>query len=335
MAHGSGTRHFSSGFLTFYGHMHQTNYSALPPYPGLNYLQNVPYDLFTTSSGVGACDVIEKRPTYILSNDDIYNLGHYMNDVMSIWQMVVMTNNSFADALLINIDGFRDGGPAGGPAHRLMLPHAPDTHGPYSPFYFEKWFAEVAQGIAYGRKRVCFEELYVFPVPGVPWFWNEWGRIDDCSMKGQSPLYQSFNTQLRQALIDRNHTLENPPTDHVHVVIEVREINPSKRNAHASARYIRNLGEVIHALQSIPGVRVTAQNFAQLTFLEQIQLAHRANILISAHGAGTTHIFHMALGQPGCCALLELFPDTSVDLYTAQGYGKLCTLSLKCILILS
>lgn len=318
MSHHGGTRQFSSGFLTVYGAMHHANYSALPAYPGLVYAQpHIPYD-------PTQCDSTEHRPTYILSNDDIFNLGHYMNDVLTVWQMVTMSNHSFAEALLVNIDGVRDGGPAGGPAHRLMLPHAPDTHGPYSPYYFEQWFGEVRQGVSYARKRICFSELHLFPVPGVPWFWNEWGRVDECSAQAQSPLYQSFATLLRQSLLDHNHTLLNPPAapEPLHVVIEVREINPAKRNAHASARYMRNLGAVVHALQSISGIRVTAQNFAALTFLQQIQLAHTANILISAHGAGTTHIFHMALGQTDCCALLELFPDTSVDLYTAQGYGK-------------
>jgi hypothetical protein len=41
------------------------------------------------------------------------------------------------------------------------------------------------------------------------------------------------------------------------------------------------------------------------------------------HGAGTTHIFHAALGQPNCCALVELFPDTNTELHAAQGYGNL------------
>ena len=41
------------------------------------------------------------------------------------------------------------------------------------------------------------------------------------------------------------------------------------------------------------------------------------------HGAGTTHIFHSAIGQPNCCALIELFPDPTIELHTAQGYGNL------------
>jgi hypothetical protein len=55
----------------------------------------------------------------------------------------------------------------------------------------------------------------------------------------------------------------------------------------------------------------------------QVALSHSAGVFISMHGAGTTHIFHAALGQPNCCALVELFPDTTVELHAAQGYGNL------------
>jgi len=77
------------------------------------------------------CDEIETRPTFIVSNDDIYNLGHYINDVMGVWAAVVMANKDSKGALLINIDGVRPGGPAGGPPHRLMEANDPDKHGPY------------------------------------------------------------------------------------------------------------------------------------------------------------------------------------------------------------
>jgi hypothetical protein len=37
------------------------------------------------------CDVIESRPVFLLSNDDIYNLGHFSNDLMGIWSMIMMS----------------------------------------------------------------------------------------------------------------------------------------------------------------------------------------------------------------------------------------------------
>jgi hypothetical protein len=41
------------------------------------------------------------------------------------------------------------------------------------------------------------------------------------------------------------------------------------------------------------------------------------------HGAGTTHIMHMALGRDRCCALVELQPDHTQGFQDAQGYGNL------------
>jgi hypothetical protein len=330
------SRQFNTGFIRFYG-QRGDHLEAFPPYPGMTLIdrdqQGIP------SITQRDCDVVEKRPTFILSNDDIYNLGHYINDVIGIWAMTILSNRSSQDSLMINMDGLRSGGPAGGGSHRLMIPGQPDTHGPYSPSYYHLWFDEVKKAVDYGQQKVCFEELHIFPLPGVPWFWNDWGRINECSMVAASPLYQSFNLFLRQHIMDHYgsgssssgsssgssglQSLSNPPEDVIHIVIEVRKINPAKRAATATGRFIRNLSMLINTLQQIPNVKVTAQDFAQLSFIDQIKLAHTASIFVSMHGAGTTHIFHMAIGQKHCCGLIELFPDKSIDLYTAQGYGNL------------
>ncbi len=327
------SRSFRPGFLNLFGTPTVT-YGKIPPYPGIQHFDKE----ISPSMDDGQCDEIEERPTFVLSNDDIFNLGHYMNDVMGIWSMFSIANYYPSDSLLINMDGVRSDGPAGGPAHRLMLSQSPDNHGPYSEHYYHKWFSEVKKGIDYGQKRICYRSLYLFPLPGIPWFWNNWGRVDECSMISQSPLYQSFNVYLRQRIIDNflastatagtstmsmSQILPNPPLDKIHIVIEVRKINPQKRNNHSSSRYIANLVELVSAFSSLPNVKVTAQDFAQLSFIEQIKLAHSASIFVSMHGAGTTHIFHMAVGQKNCCGLLELFPDTSIELHAAQGYGNL------------
>jgi hypothetical protein len=350
------SRSFSSGFLSLYGERDR-EFGALPMYPGIAIESSIDEasetTTTTTKKGKGTengpvCDVVETRPTFVLSNDDIFNLGHYINDVMGVWAMTVLSRRASTDSVLLNIDGLREGGPAGGPAHRLMVASRPDLHGPYAPSYFGTWFADVRTATDYGRRRtVCFRELHLFPLPGVPWFWNDWGRINDCSIVASSPLYQSFNVFLRQHVADsyRQQQLQeqdrkanggkqvavmlpNPPTDAVHIVIEVRKMNPAKRGAKTnSGRVIRNLPRLIAAMQSLSTpalpVRVTAADFATMSFPEQMALAHSASILISMHGAGTTHIFHMAVGQRHCCGLLELFPDRSVDLYTAEGYGNL------------
>ena len=71
-------------------------------------------------------------------------------------------------------------------------------------------------------------------------------------------------------------------------------------------------------LVSVCPVTITAQDFAVLSFQEQVRLSHSASVLLSMHGAGTTHIFHMALGQVSCCALVEMFPDSTIEFQSAQ-----------------
>lgn len=81
---------------------------------------------------------------------------------------------------------------------------------------------------------------------------------------------------------------------------------------------LTHLTHYLTTLTSSFSVTVTAQDFAQLSFSEQVRLAHSASILLSMHGAGTTHIFHSAVGSPQCCALIELFPDHTIEFFTAQ-----------------
>eukprot|EP01040_Poterioochromonas_malhamensis_P014623 gene14623-16212_t len=338
-----GARGYSNGFLNFYGKQYEENKSFLPVYPGISSIS----DRRVPSPATQDCSKKETRPTFILSNDDIFNLGHYMNDVMGIWSMSVLANRAMNESLLINFDGYRYGGPAGGGAHRLMLNGKPDEHGPYSVEYYHKWFNNQVDQAKNYKGKVCFQELYIFPLPGVPWFWNEWGRDDECSMQAASPLYQSFNVYLRQVILDYHDQLKQlnekekagkrlifpSEMDYYHIIIERRTIKANNHNGHSSARFIKNVEELKSALGSIVlihpetkkqlPIKVTAQDFSKLTFAEQIHLSHTASVLVSMHGAGTTHIFHMAVGDPKCCALMELFPDTSLDLYTMKGYGNL------------
>ncbi len=321
----SGTsRSFGRGFYTTYGERTGT-WPDKPEIPGKRHIspESGRYDEMSSS----VCDYVEKRPAFVISNDDIYNLGHYINDVAAVWNMAVLANRDTKKSILINIDGVRRGGPAGGPPHRLMEVSDPDRHGPYLPYY-ASWFEEVKKGVEYKDGKVCFREIYFQPFPGVPWFWNDWGQINECSVQAPSPLYQSFNQFLRRRWRDAYGSSSLTPlgadNEPVHVIIEVRAINKAKRNNHSTARYIRNLKELIAALEKeVENIKVTAQNFAALTFPEQVKLSHTMGILVSMHGAGTTHIFHAAVGSRNCCGLVELFPDKSIEFYTAHGYGNL------------
>jgi hypothetical protein len=111
------SRSFATGFLTMFGDLDNTERSYLPLYAGMRAV---------SANTQSDCDIIESRSVYMLSNDDIYNLGHYINDVIMTWALLILTNLSNSsslgkDSVLLNIDGWRAGGPAGGPAHRLHL----------------------------------------------------------------------------------------------------------------------------------------------------------------------------------------------------------------------
>jgi hypothetical protein len=328
------SRSFGTGFYTTYGD--RQSKLRKPEIPGKLHIP----DEGRVYDESKECDAVETRPTFVISNDDIYNLGHYINDVALVWNMAVLANRDTKQSLLINIDGVREGGPAGGAAHRLMVVSKPDTHGPYLPYY-DSWFDEVKKGVDYGAKKVCFREIYFQPFPGVAWFWNDWGQISECSVQAPSPLYQSFNYFLlkrweeaygKDSLLSpvdfpgkpKNMATSATDADTIHVIIEVRSINKQKKNNHSSARFIKNLRQLMDALEAaVPGVKVTAQDFAKLSFKDQVKLSHSMGIFMSMHGAGTTHIFHAAVGSRNCCGLVELFPDTSIEFHTAHGYGNL------------
>ena len=114
-----------------------------------------------------------------------------------------------------------------------------------------------------------------------------------------------------------------PDSDKVHIVLEIRPIDPKKIDEHSSARHILNAADLIKALHLIPNSRVTAQDFTLLSFKEQVALSHSAGVFLSMHGAGTTHIFHSALGAPNCCALVELQPEERLGYKHTKGYANL------------
>jgi hypothetical protein len=203
-----------------------------------------------------------------------------------------------------------------------MVPNRPDEHGPFAA-YFDSWFGQVMKASALEDKRVCYRELYFQYFPGYPWFWQDWSRDNECSYVGPSPLYQSFSLHMREQWRLRYgaSSLPPPPTDHVHIVVELREHNKNKPQA--AARVIANERALLESLRSIPNVKVTAKSFARMPFSDQVALAHSAGVYVGMHGAGTAHMFNSAVGLPNCCALVELFPDTTSPFHTIRGFGNL------------
>jgi hypothetical protein len=138
--------------------------------------------------GAGACDEVVTQPTFVVSHDDPYNLAHNMNDVIGLWAATVLAGRATNGSMLVNMDGFRKGGPAGGAPHRIIRPSEPDGLGPFNKGYYHSWFGAVRKAASYGRQRVCFQELYLPPMPGVPWIWGDWSVPSDCATKVSAPF---------------------------------------------------------------------------------------------------------------------------------------------------
>ena len=317
-------RRFTEGFFTTYGKKLIKRFAFDIPFIQHKEDEDLENDWNNSFRGGLEYDFFETRPAFIISHDDIFNLGHHMNDIMNVWHMSVMARRNMKQSVLINFDGLRTNGPAGGPPHRLMVPSSPDTHGPYIDYY-NSWFQEVKMAMDYKSERVRFAELYVPSNPYYPWFWNSWRTENECALKESSPLYQSFNLFLRNRWSEMygDSSLPLPDTDNVHIVLEVRPIDPKKKDEHSSARHIENVLDLVDEMKRLPNVRVTAQDFTLLPFSEQVALSHSAGVFVSMHGAGTTHIFHSAVGAPNCCALVELQPEKRLGYEETKGYANL------------
>lgn len=80
------TRQFNSGFFQLHTLSSSTSRQIPIEIPGLQ---------VNKRGGLTEpieCSVVESKPTFLLSNDDIYNLGHFSNDLITIWSMTLMAS---------------------------------------------------------------------------------------------------------------------------------------------------------------------------------------------------------------------------------------------------
>lgn len=136
-----------------------------------------------------------------------------------------------------------------------------------------------------------------------------------------SVLYQNFSQFIRQQW--NNHVTLTPPSESsFNILIDNRKLD-AKKELGNRARHIKNMNSLVDEISKIPKVTVRLQDFSLLNFPDQIKAVHSANIFISMHGAGTTHIFHMAVGRPNCCAVIELQPEGKFGYNKTFGFGNL------------
>lgn len=225
----------------------------------------------------------------------IYNFGHNMNDVLIVWTMITLSGarrraKASAGALssqFINIDGIRRAGPAGG-FHRIMNASDPDQEGPFFDYY-RSWFGRTKRGVDFGSSKVCFSELYFQPFPGIPYVWQDWSKVNKCSVAGPSPLVQSFSRDIRHHFdlrygISANAEGVSPSSDRaILVLFENRTVN--KQDVSSTSRLILNTAEIeSRVASSLPDIDFQFIELGKMSFRDQTIAVRRSNILIGMHG---------------------------------------------------
>merc|ERR1712046_35550 len=61
----------------------------------------------------------------------------------------------------------------------------------------------------------------------------------------------------------------------------------------APNRVVANEEEFIKMMKSIPDVDVIVQDFATISFLDQMKLMSQTSVLVGFHGAGMTHLLSL------------------------------------------
>jgi hypothetical protein len=171
----------------------------------------------------------------------------------------------------------------------------------YSEIYFQP-FPGMHPFCLSGIVFMC--DSCMIPFLGLAWVWTDWDQPSKCSTKEfftfshltstlggatsripPSPLFQSFNYYLRSKWEEKIGPLPRPPavvteSTPLHVLVLVRK---KTGKAGGNARYIRNMQDLLRGIDLMKGqhhLKVTVQDMAELTFREQVALAHSASIFI-------------------------------------------------------
>ena len=253
-----------------------------------NNVDNVLKDIYSQ------CDIIETKPVFLVSHDDIYNLAHFMNDAMSLWSMLMLSGKNGSESILLNIDGLNYLGPSGGTPHRMMNVKDPDTlNMPFVDLY-KTWYSEIKNLDSYGNKKICFKELYVIPNPVAPWVWDGWRHQSECSLLLPSSLYQSYNFFIRdkwetnsRAISGKSQTsaIYKSLSDTLHLVISIRKSSSEKEidaNVNSLVRVIANINSLVESIHSnIPNLKITLQDFSDIDYVQQVNLIKSGILLPS------------------------------------------------------
>jgi hypothetical protein len=177
-------------------------------------------------------------------------------------------------------------------------------------------FQTILRGADFGRSTLCLKKVLFQPLPSRGFVWDNWHNDLPCSFVGPSSLYQRWNLQVRRSFgLLRAEQQARFATGPMKVVLIVRNESTNDWGSYRTSRLFLNLPEIKAAIEqlriSLPSkyqFTLIEQNFAELSFEQQMQLMSDTHILVGMHGAGISQSQYMAIGSPRCCGVLEIFP---------------------------
>ncbi|KAH9500584.1 hypothetical protein Btru_076977 [Bulinus truncatus] len=235
------------------------------------------------------CDVIFKKPTFLIKLDAGVNMYHHFCDFINLYASQHLNNSFSTDVNVIMWD---------------------TSSMPYGDFFSITWKAFTDYPLIALKdldgKKVCIRDA-VFPLLARMRFglFYNMPLIPGCY---GSSLVKSFTEHILHRL---NITQEGPLKEKLRVTFLVR--NTQYRN-------ILNQDELASALKVGGEFEVTVVEFNRnIPFQEQLQISHNSDIFIGIHGAGLTHL----LFQPDWAVVIEIYncedPGCYFDLARLRG----------------
>lgn len=303
-------------------------------FPPINFLPTSSEDLMSNRT----CDTTVISPVLIVSHDSVLNLGHMFEDILNFWTALELAEVDSRSVTLVNIDGLRPGNILKGQGHHILDSLFIDSLGPFRSIYdvmfgrvisaADAWGAKILQNQTIAGQRVCFTgQVLLYPMPLKAYLWDKFEVDDPCSLTLQpSYIYRKFVSEyhskwrrfgdlerIRASLSLANHSriAYYPPatvtTATRRILLITRKHVTSARTVEISARAFANPREVIddireHLVDKSNGdgaFELLVADFSDLSFPEQVALAHSVDILVGFHGAGINHLFHMDYRRAG------------------------------------
>lgn len=232
------------------------------------------YDLMMSNQPTKACEEHIDKQVYFIQLDSNTNMYHYFCNFINLYATMHLNNRFSEDNILLIWDN--------------KLPDSP---------FEDMWSVFSKNPLAsvrdFGSKQVCFKRfIFSMPPKMTNGLYYNIPLVNGCFKSG---LFDAFNKHVLYKLgIQQDHYSNTRRDSQLRVTIVSRS---------TPTRKILNEIDLKSAIDNISNEYSTRiVDFTNMTFLDQLTIAHNTDILVGVHGSGLTHTLFL----PDWAALIEL-----------------------------